>query len=126
MSESFGVRLKNFRKQKGLTQDELAEKVDISTNYLSKVERGINVLNAETFLKIADVLSFSLEDFGIKIKSDNAFSEQQELLTKILSATPDKVKLFLKRFCSLPSLSSKTTSKLIIYISLDSQVIENI
>lgn len=94
--KDIGKIIQNFRKQKGLTQDELAEKVDISTNYLSKVERGINVLNAETFLKIADVLSFSLEDFGIKIKSDNAFSEQQELLTKILSATPDKVKLFLK------------------------------
>ena len=94
--KEIGKIIQNHRKQKGLTQDELAEKVDISTNYLSKVERGINVLNAETFLKMANILSFSLEDFGITIKSDNTFSEQQELLTKILSTTPNKAKLYLK------------------------------
>ena len=94
--KEIGKIIQNYRKQNGLTQDELAEKVDISTNYLSKVERGINVLNAETFLKMANILSFSLEDFGIKIKSDNTLSEQQELLTKILSTTPNKAKLYLK------------------------------
>ena len=94
--KEIGKIIQNYRKQKGLTQDELAEKVDISTNYLSKVERGINILNTETFLKMANILSFSLEDFGVEIKSDNANKEQQELLTKILSTTPNKVRLYLK------------------------------
>ena len=94
--KEIGKIIQNYRKQKGLTQDELAEKVDISTNYLSKVERGINILNTETFLKMANILSFSLEDFGVEIKSDNANKEQQELLTKILSTAPDKVRLYLK------------------------------
>ena len=94
--KEIGKIIQNYRKQKGLTQDELAEKVDISTNYLSKVERGINILNTETFLKMANTLSFSLEDFGVEIKSDNANKEQQELLTKIISTTPDKVRLYLK------------------------------
>lgn len=94
--KEIGKIIQNYRKQKGLTQDELAEKVDISTNYLSKVERGINILNTETFLKMANILSFSLEDFGVEIKSDNANKEQQELLTKILSITPDKARLYLK------------------------------
>ncbi len=94
--KEIGKIIQNYRKQKGLTQDELAEKVDISTNYLSKVERGINVLNAETFLKMAEILSFSLEDFGVEIKSDTSNKEQQELLTKILSTTPEKIKLYLK------------------------------
>ena len=94
--KEIGKIIQNLRKQNGLTQDELAEKVDISTNYLSKVERGINMLNAETFLKMSYLLSFSLEDFGITIKSENTYTEQQELLTKILSTTPEKAKLYLK------------------------------
>ncbi len=94
--KEIGKIIQNYRKQKGLTQDELAEKVDISTNYLSKVERGLNILNTETFLKMAEVLSFSLEDFGVEIKSNNINKEQQELLTKILSANTDKIKLYLK------------------------------
>ena len=60
-----GKIIQKLRKDKNLTQEELAEKIDLSTNYLSKVERGLSVLNVEAFLKMANVLSFSLEDFGL-------------------------------------------------------------
>lgn len=92
---SIGQIIKKLRKDKKLTQEELAEKVELSTNYLSKVERGLSVLNAEAFLKMAEVLSFSLEDFGIKsnIKED---STKTELLKIILSASEKENKAYLK------------------------------
>lgn len=34
------VRIKTLRKVKGYTQEELAEKIDISANYLAGIERG--------------------------------------------------------------------------------------
>lgn len=80
---SIGKIIKNLRIGKNLTQEELSEKVNISKNYLSKVERGISILNTETFLKMAEVLEFSLEDFiapGIK-KSNEA---KQQLINRIL------------------------------------------
>ena len=51
-----GKIIKKLRTEKNLTQEELAEKIDISTNYLSKVERGLSRLNTESFLKMGYIL----------------------------------------------------------------------
>ena len=44
-----GKIIKKLRKEKGFTQEQFAEKINLSTNYLSKVERGMNTPNVETF-----------------------------------------------------------------------------
>ena len=69
MESNVGKRILEVRNKRNYTQEELAEKIDISTNYLSKVERGLSRLNTESFLKMAEILSFSLEDFGISNKN---------------------------------------------------------
>jgi transcriptional regulator with XRE-family HTH domain len=38
--ERFGMRLKELREQKGLTQEALAEKIGVSRGYLSRLEMG--------------------------------------------------------------------------------------
>ncbi|MBQ8458500.1 helix-turn-helix transcriptional regulator [bacterium] len=94
---SIGKIIKQFRCQNNLTQEELAEKVDISKNYLSKVERGLSLLNMETFLKMAQILSFSLEDFGIKIQNETKNDiVKQEIITKILSSNQEKLEIYSK------------------------------
>ena len=102
---SIGQIIKKLRKDKHLTQEELAERVELSTNYLSKVERGLSVLNAESFLKMAEVLSFTLEDFGIKtnIKED---STKTELLQIILSASEKENKAYLKVITAMSEIIS--------------------
>lgn len=90
---SIGKIIQKLRKDRKLTQEELAEKIDLSTNYLSKVERGLSVLNVEAFLKMADVLEFSLEDFGIK--ADNKINaSKKELIEKILSSSEKEIKAY--------------------------------
>ena len=54
---SFGDHLRELRKAKGLSQKELAERVDIDFTYLSKIETGSAAPPAEdTIRKLADVL----------------------------------------------------------------------
>lgn len=90
---SIGKIIQKLRKDKKLTQEELAEKIDLSTNYLSKVERGLSVLNVEAFLKMANVLNFSLEDFGIK--ADNKIdTSKKELIERILSSSEKEIKAY--------------------------------
>lgn len=91
---TIGKILQKLRRDKNITQEELAEKIDISTNYLSKVERGLCVLNTESFLKIAEVLSFSLDDFGINTCSKD--DVKQELIDTILSASTEKIEAYKK------------------------------
>jgi len=39
--KTFGRGMRSFRKQRGLTQDELAVAAKLSRNYISDIERGI-------------------------------------------------------------------------------------
>lgn len=94
--KTIGKIIQKIRRDNNLTQDELAEKIDISTNYLSKVERGLNVLNTESFLKMAEVLSFSLKDFGIGQSIIEVDSRKEELIKKILSASSSNIEAYTK------------------------------
>ena len=92
---SIGKIIQNLRNEKGLTQEQLAEKVELSTNYLSKVERGLCKLNVESFLKMAEVLDFTLEDFGINQKNkSNINSEKEEILKLILSSSSKDIYIY--------------------------------
>lgn len=103
-----GNIIQKLRKDKNLTQEKLAEKIDISTNYLSKVERGLNILNTESFLKMATILEFTLEDFGIKIHSTNENDILKEkLIKKILTSTPNQIQTYSKFITLIDETSIK-------------------
>ena len=98
-----GKIIQKLRKDKNLTQEELAEKIDLSTNYLSKVERGLSVLNVEAFLKMANVLSFSLEDFGLN--TDTRIDEdKKELIKRILSTSEKEIKAYTELLNTMQSV----------------------
>ncbi len=50
------MNVKYFRKLKGLTQEKLAEKVEVSAVYISYLERGSKVPSLDLLAKIADAL----------------------------------------------------------------------
>ena len=49
----FGENLKLYRKIKSLSQEQLAEKVDISVKHLSSIERGLTFVSADLLEKLA-------------------------------------------------------------------------
>lgn len=53
----FGKKLRYLRKQRGITQEQLAETASISVDFLSLVERGINAPSFETIEKLACALN---------------------------------------------------------------------
>lgn len=107
-TETIGKIKKKLRVDKNLTQEALAEKMDISTNYLSKVERGLSRLNIEAFLKMAEVLSFSLSDFGIETKKTHSLNQdKQRLLEKILAIPEKDASMYLETLDYIESLILK-------------------
>ena len=54
--KSMGQKIKRARERKGYTQDELAERVNLSVQHNSVIERGIKAPRLETFLNIANEL----------------------------------------------------------------------
>ncbi|MBQ2827672.1 MAG: helix-turn-helix transcriptional regulator [Clostridia bacterium] len=63
--KEMGLRIKNRRKKLSMTQEEMAEKLNISVKHFSEVERGIAGLSIENLIKVSDVLGLSL-DYIIK------------------------------------------------------------
>ena len=58
--ELLGLRVKEFRKQKKLTQEKLAEIIGVDNGYISKLEVGQNFTSITTLEKIANVLGVEL------------------------------------------------------------------
>ena len=57
----FGERLKNFREQKNLTQEELASLSDISARSIQRYENGTNRPRVEAAEKIAKALDIQVD-----------------------------------------------------------------
>jgi len=62
LRKKFGLRLKYLRHQAGMTQEQLAEAVDISVDFLGLVERGINAPSFENIEKLAKALGISIQE----------------------------------------------------------------
>jgi len=55
--------VKEYRKQKGWTQQKLAEKTSLSFNTITKIEQGIgNSPTLKTLIKLADALGVSIDE----------------------------------------------------------------
>lgn len=67
---TFGKNLRRIRRQKDFTQEQLAEAAEISVEFLSNIERGINAPSFETLEKLASVLGVPVKIF-FEIDSQN-------------------------------------------------------
>lgn len=59
--KDFGLRLRDLRIEANLTQEELAEKADLSTGYLGEVERGKKIIGVDKFINIVKALGVSAD-----------------------------------------------------------------
>ncbi len=57
-----GQRIRRFRKSFGLSQEELAEKVNISTTHMSHIETGNTKLSLPVLVDIAAALGIRTDD----------------------------------------------------------------
>lgn len=68
--EDLGLKIRQARRQQGLTQEQLAEMTGISTSFLGHIERGSRIASLETVVELCNalkvnpnyLLSASLED----------------------------------------------------------------
>jgi transcriptional regulator with XRE-family HTH domain len=57
-----GKQIKTLRQTRGMSQEELSEKVSINSKYLSAIERGKANPTLDIFIRLADALNVSLPD----------------------------------------------------------------
>ena len=101
MKETFGQRFAKLRKKLGLRQEDIAEKVNISAQAVSKWENDLSAPDISTLPLLADILNVSLDELlgreviQTKILSENERKDINSLLLKIniLSSDGNKVKV---------------------------------
>lgn len=59
---TLGKRIKLFRKQMHITQEQMAEQLDLSLSFISQIERGVTKMSLDTFVDICDCLDCSPSD----------------------------------------------------------------
>lgn len=95
--KSLGRRVQERRLQLKLTQSDAAEKLDLSTSFLGRVERGEKVASLETLIKIVNAWAcspnFLLQD---SVKKDLSDKLQTELSQIFMDKTPEQSRLLLK------------------------------
>lgn len=57
-----GKRIRQIRKSQNITQETLAEKVDVGTTHISHIETGATKLSLKTFIQIANALNVSADE----------------------------------------------------------------
>ena len=67
-----GKRIKEARKKKGLTQEQLVEKMGVSIAYLSKVETGKIHINLERLSEICGISSAVRSEFVLERNAFNS------------------------------------------------------
>lgn len=81
IKKELGIKIKRMRINRGLTQEQLAEMVDVSQRTLSGIEIGENFVTAETLDKIINALNTTSEE----LFSTEHLKEPAVLINEILN-----------------------------------------
>jgi transcriptional regulator with XRE-family HTH domain len=102
LPNGFAERLRELRKQKGLSQTELGERVEIHYTHIGRYERGVSRPAADTLKRLADALGVSGDYLleGAVEEAARARFEDRELLQQFqeIEKLPEEDKAVVKRF----------------------------
>lgn len=91
-----GKKISKIRKMAGMTQEELAEKIHVSRQTISKWEKGISSPDLESAITFCELFQISLDDF---IKEEQVMKKEEKItlqdLIKINQRTQKKTILLL-------------------------------
>ena len=84
--KSIGETIATLRKEKGMTQSQLAEKMNVTDKAVSKWERDLSCPDINSISKLADIFGISVEELLKAKKSEYAGSKIKDLFNLILKA----------------------------------------
>ncbi len=86
-----GVKLKELRVQKGLTQEELADRAELSKGFISQLERDLTSPSIQTLVDILQCLGTNLKDFFVDEEDKQVVFRKEDFFEKIDSELHNKI-----------------------------------
>ena len=99
LQNNLGIKIREIRKSKGLTQEQLAELIGIDNKHLSRIEKGRHMPTYNIIKKLAKVLDFdiySIDDMPVTdiVQPDKTFLKSVKILNS--AKTPEERKYYLE------------------------------
>jgi len=76
-SKEIGVKIREFRKRRGLTQEQLAEKTGVTFQQIQQYENGKTRLNTDKLQVVANAVSVPVAAFFGDVESSLSADEQK-------------------------------------------------
>lgn len=90
IEKSIGQRIKEQRKKNKLTQEQLSEKLGMSKNHLSAIERGVYRVQIETLVMIINCLGCTADDLFCDVIDTGYKIRSSRLSEKIAMLPPEE------------------------------------
>ncbi len=88
-----GQRIRKKRKALGLSQEELAEKADISTTHMSHIETGNTKLSLAVFVSIAEALDCQTDELLYDIGTASRHISYENILLTLERCTTRQLRI---------------------------------
>lgn len=95
-----GKRISLIRKNRGMTQEQLAEKAELSNIYISHIENSRSIPSLETLMKLFSALDVTPDEILLGTKQDMENYLQSDIQKKLILCTP-KERRMVSRFIDL-------------------------
>jgi transcriptional regulator with XRE-family HTH domain len=96
LKKMIGIRIGDLRKQKGLTQEKLAEKMGVSPKYLSSIERGKENPTLTTIINLAQSMDVEISDIFTFIEVEDPSKRKSLIASLLKEADENQLKKALK------------------------------
>lgn len=94
--ELLGKRIKELRKAKGFTQDYLAEKLNIETRQLSKLETGKHYPSFETVLALLKTFDMTFEELVSFEHLKSSGELKKQIISNLNGLDEENTRIFYK------------------------------
>ena len=84
--KTIGEMISSLRKEKGMTQNELAEKMNVTDKAVSKWERDLSCPDINTISKLANILDVSVDELLQAKKKENSNTKLKDVINLIFKA----------------------------------------
>ena len=96
MLKIFGDNLKRLRVEKGISQEDMAKKIKVHANHVSRYERGLSAPSIEVVEKMAKLLEVSIDELvsgSVNERMEKNISDREllNIFQKVQSLEPQQL-----------------------------------
>ena len=88
--QEVGKRIRKIREEKGITREQLADRIDITTKFLYEIENGKKGMSANTLLKVAKELSCTCDYLLCDVNSRSRYNSIQQIEPGMINEFDEK------------------------------------